>query len=69
MLLKTFGGLSIVAPDGTSPSGAAAQRRRLALLAVLAASGESGVTREKLIGLFWPDTDEARARAALAQAL
>ncbi len=69
MLLKTFGGLSIVAPDGTSPSGAAAQRRRLALLAVLAASGEAGVTREKLIGLFWPDTDEARARAALAQAL
>ncbi len=69
MLLKTFGGLAIVAPDGTGPAGAATQRRRLALLAVLAAGGEAGVTREKLLGLFWPDLEEERARAALAQAL
>jgi DNA-binding SARP family transcriptional activator len=36
--LKTFGGLSIVAHAGSAPVGAAGQRRRLALLAVLAAA-------------------------------
>lgn len=69
MQLKTFGGLSIVVADGSVVTGAATQRRRLALLAVLAAAGGSGITRERLIGMFWPDQDEERARAALAQAL
>ncbi len=69
MLLKTFGGLSVIAQKGSSPAGSATQRRRLALLAVVAAAGDGGVTREKLLGLFWPDTEEGRARAALAQAL
>lgn len=69
LLLKTFGGLSLVAPDGMVPAAAATQRRRLALLAVIAAAGETGITREKLLALFWPDTEETRARAALAQAL
>ena len=61
MLLKTFGGLNI--------TGAETQRRRLCLLAVLAEAGAAGVTRDKLVGLFWPETDEERARGSLAQAL
>jgi len=67
--LKTLGGLSVVADDDRVPSGAATQRRRLAILAVLASSGPAGVSREKLLGLFWPDLSEERARAALTQAL
>ena len=66
--LKTFGGLSLEGDLGPL-AGAAAQRRRLCVLAILAASGAGGVTRDKLIGLLWPDVDEARARAALSQAL
>ena len=65
--LVTFGGLGIEA-DG----GSAAPRLgppRLALLAVLAAAGDRGVSREKLSGLFWPDFDEERARHSLRQAL
>jgi non-specific serine/threonine protein kinase len=50
-------------------TGAAAQRRRLAVLAILAEAGPRGITRDKLIGLLWPEVDEARARSALSQAL
>lgn len=68
MFLKTFGGLTIAFAEG-EPTGAAAQRRRLALLALLAAAGDRGLTREKVIGYLWPESDEERSRAALAQAL
>lgn len=68
MLLRTFGGLSIQT-DGPPPSGAATQRRRLAFLAVVAASGERGISRDKLLALLWPDSDAERGRGALAQAL
>jgi len=66
--LKTFGGLSLENEHGPL-GGAAAQRRRLGVLAVLATAGARGVTRDKLIGLLWPEVDEARARSALSQAL
>jgi DNA-binding SARP family transcriptional activator len=39
------------------------------MLAVLAASGERGVSRERLAGLLWPDSDDERARHSLRQAL
>ena len=45
------------------------QRRRLALLAVLAASGEHGRSRDQLLGLFWPEVSQARARHSLDQLL
>jgi non-specific serine/threonine protein kinase len=66
--LKTFGGLSLEGEHGPL-TGAAAQRRRLALLAVLAAAGSRGITRDKLVGLLWPEVDESRARAALSQSV
>lgn len=66
--LVTFGGLSILR-GGVPAEGAGAQRRRLALLALLAAAGDRGVSREKLLGLLWPESDLERARKNLAQAV
>ena len=65
--LVTFGGLALERRDGSSPPRVRPQR--LAILAILAAAGDRGVSRERLCGLLWPDTDEARARHALRQAL
>ncbi|MDF1502777.1 BTAD domain-containing putative transcriptional regulator, partial [Roseisolibacter sp. H3M3-2] len=66
--LQTFGGLTVSHAE-RALGGATAQPRRLALLAVLARVGERGVSRERLLALFWPDEEEERARRALAQAL
>ena len=68
LLLKTLGGLQLVTSEA-APAGPATQRRRLALLALVAGHGNRGVTRDKLLGYLWPDGDPERARAALAQAL
>lgn len=68
LFLHTFGGLSL--ENGGRPViGAAGQRRRLALLAVLAVADERGVSRDRLCALFWPESDTERARGALKQAL
>ncbi len=45
------------------------QRRPLALLAMVAAAGASGVSREKVIAVLWPDADEEKGRHALAQSI
>lgn len=66
--LITFGGLA-VEDDSAPVSGAAMQRSRLALLAVLAAAGAKGCRRDKLIAYLWTDTDPERARHALKQAV
>ena len=68
LYLRAFGGLSL--ENGGRPiGGAATQRSRLALLVLLAAAGSRGVSRDRLLALFWPDKDTERARAALRQAL
>ncbi|HEV8497274.1 MAG TPA: tetratricopeptide repeat protein [Gemmatimonadaceae bacterium] len=65
--LVTFGGLGIEADNGaTAPR---LRPPRLALLAVLAAAGHRGMSRDKLTALFWPDSDEERARHSLRQNL
>src|SRR5438034_10308364 len=66
--LRTFGGLSLTGESGPV-TGAAAQRRKLALLAVLATGGERGVSRDRLLALFWPERNAEHARHALTQAL
>ncbi|HEY4303518.1 MAG TPA: protein kinase [Gemmatimonadaceae bacterium] len=67
--LRTLGGLSIEQIDGPSLSGVATSaRRRLALLAVLA-GGTRPIPRDKLLALFWPESDTDRARHALDQSL
>jgi serine/threonine-protein kinase len=48
----------------------ALQRKPLALLAYLALAGPGRLLqRDTLLGVFWPDLDQSRARAALRQAL
>jgi serine/threonine-protein kinase len=66
--LRTFGGLALTSQSRV-PSGAASQRRPLALLAVLAVGGAHPVSRERLQHLLWPESDEVRARRVLAQTL
>jgi DNA-binding SARP family transcriptional activator/TolB-like protein len=67
--IQTFGGLTVRGDDGRPLAGSAAQPRRMVLLGLLAAAGDRGVLRDRLIGLLWPDTEEERARNNLAQAL
>jgi DNA-binding SARP family transcriptional activator len=66
--LNTFGRL-FLERDGHRVSGAASQPRRLALLALVAAAGEQGMSRDQLLAMLWPETDEERARKGLNQAL
>jgi DNA-binding SARP family transcriptional activator len=47
----------------------ASQQRRIALLALLAASPSGAVSRDRLVGLLWPDRDERSARHLLADSL
>ena len=66
--LLTFGGLSVQGQSGPL-TGAAAQPRRLAVLALVARGGERGVNRNKVLALLWPDADDAQGRRVLSQAL
>ena len=66
--LTTLGGLRL-SRGNENLTGAATQRRRLALLVLLAAAGERGLSRDKLLGFLWAESDEARARHALNQLL
>src|SRR6266550_65465 len=66
--LKTFGGLALAGARGPM-TGTVTQRRKLALLAVLATGREHGVSRDRLLALFWPERDAEHARHALTQAL
>jgi len=63
--LRTFGAAGLQRADGSS---IVLQRRPLALLAFVAASAD-GASREKTLGVLWPDTGEERARHSLAQTL
>jgi TolB-like protein/DNA-binding SARP family transcriptional activator len=65
--LKTFGGLSVEI-DGIPGTGAAQQRKTLGLLALLAAAGHRGLSRDKLIACLWPETDAEHGRGLLKQA-
>jgi Tol biopolymer transport system component/DNA-binding SARP family transcriptional activator len=66
--LNTFGRL-FLDRDGQRLSGAASQPRRLALLALLASSGEQGISRDRVLAMLWSESDEDRARKGLNQAL
>ena len=65
--LRTFGGLSIENP--TSMGVSAANRRPLALLALLAVKGRRGLSRDNVIALLWPDSDADHGRNSLSQAI
>jgi serine/threonine-protein kinase len=66
--LHTFGGLSLFR-DRENLTGAVTQRRRLAILALLGAAGDGGMSRDKLVAYLWPESDAERARHVLNQLL
>lgn len=66
--LITFGQLALWR-EGESAPVAGVQRRPLSLLAILAASAPSGMSREKVIAILWPESDSESAKASLRQAV
>ena len=66
--IRTLGGAVVEGAAGTFP-GAAAQRKSLALLALLAAAGARGMSRDKIVAYLWPETDPERAGHRLTQLL
>ena len=68
--LRTLGTLSLLGLDSSELQTVLVQPKRVALLTYLAVVSRMGlVRRDPLLGLFWPEHDEARARASLRQAL
>ena len=66
--------LVLLGPVGlTGPTGPllrrASQQRRLALLALVATAPDASISRDRLLGLLWPDRDERTARHLLADSL
>lgn len=66
--LRTFGGLTLESDEGLAGV-AVVQRRRLAILALLATAQDRGLSRDKLVAYLWPEADEERARHTLSQLL
>ncbi len=64
--IHTFGGCYIER-DGARLDTLSGQRKALALLALLAAAGDRGMTRDVLLAYLWSDSDEERARTSLKQ--
>jgi DNA-binding SARP family transcriptional activator len=66
--LRTFGGFDVSlsgAPTGTQGF----RPRVMALLALLVGHGPRGISRDKLLGCLWPESDTEHARNSLKQAL
>ncbi len=66
--LTTFGGC-VITRDGAAIEGLSAQRRAMALLAMVAAAGPSGVSRDVVAARLWPESDDSKARLSLRQLL
>ena len=66
--LRLFGWIALEGAGGCCRAVArrATQKRRLALLALLAAAPERALTRDRLIGYLWPDSDTEQARHLLS---
>jgi len=64
--LQLLGGATLLGADG-APIGQ--QRRRLALLALVTAAGDTGVTRDRVMAALSPDSPVESARHALHQLL
>jgi TolB-like protein/DNA-binding SARP family transcriptional activator/Flp pilus assembly protein TadD len=67
--LQTLGAVDL-RHDGVEVRSVLSQPKRLALLVYLATAAPRGFhSRDTLLGLFWPELDQERARNALRQAL
>ena len=68
LMLRLFGGARL--EDASAPlNRRAVQRRRLALLAIIAVEHPRPVSRDKLIAWLWPEHDTERARHLLRDSL
>ncbi len=68
--LRLLGAIQLETSDGRPVEHLVRQPRRTALLAYLATATPRGLhRRDKLLALFWPESDGLHARAALSQAL
>jgi DNA-binding SARP family transcriptional activator len=71
--LTTFGGVALRrdCPDDRGGTAGEQQpaKRGLALLVLLAAAPDAGISRDSLLTYLWPESDEERARSALRQTL
>lgn len=63
--LRLFGNPLVLVDGKVAPLG----RRARGLLGYLALNDPPRATRERLVGLFWPDNGESQARASLRQCL
>ena len=66
MRLRTLGAVSLER-DGAVVTGRSTQRKRFALLALLAAARHRAVSRDKVLAYLWPERDTERARHTLSQ--
>ena len=66
--LQVLGSITVTA-NGGATGGAAAQRKALALLALLAVAGRRGVSRDRALATLWPETPADRANHRLTQLL
>ena len=62
--LRILGSPLLEDSNGGDASGLLSQPKRLALLAFLAAGGRHLVARDKVLGAFWGEQPEERARHA-----
>ncbi len=68
--LRLLGCVDLRDETGRSVDALLSRPKRLALLAYLALTARDGFQRkDKLLALFWPESDQSRARQALRQAL
>lgn len=67
--LNALGTIDLRHEDGRRAASVLAQSKRLALLSYLTIDGPVRHRRDTLLGVFWPDLDEPRARHALRQSL
>lgn len=68
--LHTLGRLQLLRGDAASAEVIAVQDKRLAVLAFLALGSAAGpLRRDTMLGVFWPELDQADARRALRQSL
>jgi DNA-binding SARP family transcriptional activator len=66
--LRLLGACALESPEGLV-TGRVAQRRRLACLALIAAGGRHGASRDTLAAYLWPEHGDERARHFLSDTL
>lgn len=65
--LRTLGSVDLRTADGMQVQSVLRQPKRMALLIYLALSGPVFQRRDRLLAIFWPESDEERARGSLNQ--